>query len=278
MRLPLRLLLVAFAVMAAPAHAVPLLQLDIIGGHYDPATETVVAGSEDFTLVALLTPHGNPSAASLNALLAGTFYVSAAVTPGTGSGAPAGTFSFAGTSYNVTSDMTYGTPPLDAADPSQDVGDLSNHEVFPAYFRQFAFQFTGAQRALTYDTATQPGGYTPSATGGSYYVMFAVETDLGAAQALHFDLYNTLVATCGAGRGNGRGSSGAPCPADIEVGDFAPYDHDAESGHSSFLPDSPTSRVSEPTSLMLIGIGAAAAVRALRRRRTSPPANQTPQD
>jgi hypothetical protein len=284
-RLRKPVLVMAFALMAARAEAVPFLQLDIVGGTYRADDETIVAGSETFTLVALLTPKQNATASEINALLADTYYISAAVTPGTGPvPASLGTFAFAGATYNVTSDMTFGTPPLDAADPTHDSGDLSTHSVFPTYFRQFAFQFTPGQRAQTYNSQDDPGGYTASGTGRSYYATFAVETDLGRSLALHFDLYNTVTVPCpsSGGRGNGKGggkggNGGSPggsgtCTVDIDIASFAPYSHDAESGHSPLeAPDSPVGSVPEPGNLMLIGIGVVAAARLLRRRTTSGP-------
>ena len=42
--------------VGARAEAIPVLQLDIIGGSYDWETQTIISNSNRFTLVALLTP------------------------------------------------------------------------------------------------------------------------------------------------------------------------------------------------------------------------------
>ena len=47
------------------ASAVPVLQLDIGGGTYDPVTETVVTSDSSFTVYAYGTPGGNVSYANL---------------------------------------------------------------------------------------------------------------------------------------------------------------------------------------------------------------------
>ena len=60
------------------AQATPVLQLDIVNGYYDTATQTVQASADDFTLVALLTI---PRGSNVAEYLAQTYYISAAVMP-----------------------------------------------------------------------------------------------------------------------------------------------------------------------------------------------------
>ena len=105
---------------SARAEAVPVLQLDIIGGTYDWETQTIVSNSTSFTLVALLTPQDSSA-------LYDTYYISAALTPQTAEGTNPtnSTFSFDGTTYNATEDMTYGVPPLEEGMyGTEDPGDL----------------------------------------------------------------------------------------------------------------------------------------------------------
>jgi hypothetical protein len=260
-RLRKPLVVMAFALIAARAEAVPLLQLDVLNGVYDTDSDTIVASGEDFTLVAILTPGTNAKAAEIATLLANTYYVSAALIPGEAQ--TSGSFSWNNNVYNVTSDMTYGTPPFEAGDQSHDSGDLSTHGAFPAYFREFAFQFTATQRALRYDSERDPGALTPtSATKTiSYYMLFDITTSVGSTSAIHFDLYNTVFKECA--------KKNPGCVKDEDVGQFAPFSHDAESGHS---PDEPVSSVPEPSNLMLIGIGVVAAARVFRRHTASGPA------
>ena len=68
----------ALTFFAHAAFAVPTLQLDILGGVYDTTTETIVATSDTFTLLAILTPSGGDD---INTLLNDTYYISSAITP-----------------------------------------------------------------------------------------------------------------------------------------------------------------------------------------------------
>ena len=238
-----------------------MLQLDIVGGYYDPVTETIVSTGPNFTLVALLTPQNNTSAAGLNALLNETYYISAAINPPTGP-APStlGSFTFNTANYDVTGDLTFGTPPIelytDAAPDSPPSGDLARHGIFPTFFGEFAFQFNSTQRTLTYNTAENPGGgFVPLAAGAvvnpnlvSYYQTFNITTSLTEpGTAIHFDLYNTYVANCAV--------SGA-CTWDEDIALFAPFSHDAQSAS-----------VPEPQTLMVLSTGLLLAGRLLARRR-----------
>lgn len=233
-----------FAFATATAEAYPILQLDILGGHYDPVTETVVSDGDTFTLVALLTPNGAPGAAAT--LLADTYYVSAAVSPQQNIFANnLGTFSWNGDNYDVTDDMTYGTPPLELLSPLHDGGDLGNHSVFPTFFREFSFTFSAANRTVSYNVADNPGGLTQTSatTGISYYAVFNVNTALTGNNVLHFDLYNDQFRSFG---------------LDRDVDNFAPFSHDAESS---------SEKVPEPGSMLLMSMGLLIAGKALRRKK-----------
>jgi hypothetical protein len=239
------------ALAAAKTEAYPILQLDIVDGRYDAATQTIVSGGPDFTLIALLTPKTNTSAATLASLLNDTYYISAAVTPQTGSTHnPLGSFTWNSSNYMVTGDMTYGTPPLEIFDATPDPGDLAPHGIYPTFFKEFSFSFSPTNTAVKYDTAANPGGYTPTSatTNVSYFATFNLTTALIGDNALHFDLYNSIVKRCGSQR---------PCVYDEDIGYFAPFSHDAESTPA---------RVSEPQSMALMAVGLFFAGRVLRRR------------
>lgn len=227
------LVLAALFICAGMVSAYPTLQLDIKGGTYDTSTETIVASSNPFTLYALLSPDKYNS-------VSGTYYISAAVVPKVGPpGGNLGSFSFNGQMINVTGQMVYGVPPLETIVSLQgwDAGDLSKHGIFETYFAEFAFQFSNSNTTAPYDTITKAGA-GPSGTGSMYYMPFTVDTSLlNPNYVIHFDLYNEELAKCGKNN---------PC-GDIDISQFAPFSHDAESGKNTKVP--------EPSSLLLLVSG-----------------------
>jgi len=232
------------------AQAVPTLQLDIVGGVYDASTETIVSTGPAFTLAAILTPKQNASAADINALLADTYFISAALTPITDSPANLGSFEFDEATINATADMEFGVPPLDDAFLSHDAQDLSKHSIFETAFTAFDFQFDAGDTTSRYNTADTPGG--PMEGAGAFFATFDVDkSSLAPGYGLHFDLYNTEIA-----RIRGPRLLSGPFLPDIDVGIFAPFSHDAESGR----------QVPVPGTLLLLGAGCLA-VRTTRRRR-----------
>ncbi|WKZ32650.1 MAG: choice-of-anchor N protein [Thermodesulfobacteriota bacterium] len=209
------------------SHAVPALQLDIEGGSYDFTTETIVANSDPFTLYAFLSTNNYN-------LLSDSFYLSVAVLPSLEydpAGFDLGSFSLNGTSYNVTSDMYYGTPPVEEYYNTFDGGDLAPHGVFPTYFYEHEFQFDGNDTTARYNTQDRAiTGTIDTENGLMYYVSFSIDTTrLASDYVLHFDLYNTKVKRGG----------------DIDISMFAPFSHDAESSR----------KVPEPGTLILLGSG-----------------------
>lgn len=223
------LALAAVAFVPMEAHALPSLQLDIAGGRYDRSTETIVTNQDIFTLYALLNPN------TFNTL-GDTYYISAAVTPQVTTPTSLGSFSFNGGTVNITSDMDYGVPPLEAI-LTADKGDLPTHGVFPTYFREFSFQFDSANRINGYnsqDRAKSGGAINTaySATGGMYFAAFNLDvSSLAEGYELHFDLYNTKL---------------NPFTGDVDLTKFAPFSHDAETTSRS---------VPEPGTLLLMGSG-----------------------
>ncbi len=213
---------------ASSAWALPTLQLDIVGGVYDPIQQTTVAQSTVYTLQALLLK-GTANASA-------TYFVSAAIIPKNGSswpspGAPSPGFDPIGfssgitalpTTYYSSTQFTYGTPPLDSLYP-----DLPSHGVFPTYYLEFAFTFSSDPLIPGYNV--QDGS---SAGSQQLYVhSFTVDTtsllnQLKLSQGqlldnydLHFDLYNETV---------------KQKKNTVKYGiDFAPFSHDAQSWYST---------------------------------------------
>jgi len=221
------------AVEAPVAQAYPALQLDIAGGYYDSTTQTIMTNSNTFTLYALIDTAARPGSAPS---LTDTYYISVALEPVTSTAANLGSFSLNSTTVNVTSGMTFGTPPIELLGlATTDPGDLAPHGIYPTYFREFAFTFNPLNTVGTYNTATTPGGITANLGGaGSLYAAFQVDMSLmDPNYALHFDLYNERV---------GRGGSG-----DIDANYFAPFSHDAGTTTTRGVP--------EPSAALLLGIG-----------------------
>jgi hypothetical protein len=246
-RVLLRALILGVGLLAVSARveAYPLLQLDIVAGTYDPVTQTTIAGGPDFTLIALLTPKATDN---LAALLGDTYYISAALMPKVGPAhSDVGSFSWNGTHFNATGDMTFGTPPMEGIDANFDAGDLNDPNIFPTFFKEFAFQFSPELRALPKYVPVDAGGVTPtSATGNvTYYQMFNVTTLLRGDHVLHFNLYDTYIKRC---------ARDGTCAMDIDIEHAAPLYADAESVNS----------VPEPTGAALLSLGLLFAVRRLR--------------
>jgi PEP-CTERM motif-containing protein len=217
-------------VLAAPltAAAIPSLQLDIAGGRYDAATQTIVAAGNPFTLYAYLN---SPHSTNHNSVWI-DYYISAAIVPKTlQPGGDFGSFLFNGQRIRVTADMVFGSPPIELAHQAHDPGDLAPHGIFDTYFTEFTFRWNLNDRANPYNTAETPG-LTPTANpdGSMYYRAFQIDTsDLNPGYAIHFDLYNAYF------RLNG----------DRDTNAFAPFSHDAQSV---------TSPVPEPSVLAFLGI------------------------
>jgi hypothetical protein len=106
-----------------------------------------------------------------------------------------------------------------------------------------------ATQTITSDgpSFTLVGLITPSVGGVSYYQTFSVTTALSTGFQLHFDLYDTYFRSC---------AQENSCRPDEDIESFAPFSHSARSG-----PGGGTSRVPEPSTLAIAGIGLAIASR-----------------
>jgi hypothetical protein len=263
-------LLLVGVIGARQAEAVPLLQLDIVGGSYDETTQTIISDGPVFQLVALLTPGGTKGdgtvvdSTSLEQLLRDTYYISAAIVPQLAQTTPSpniGSFEFDGDTLAATSGMYFGTPPYDLYEAHSDA-ELPGHGVFPTYYSEFDFQFDEAQRTTTYNTQDN-SGTSPlnNPAGGSYYALFSVDTTLlQTPYQLHFDLYNEYVrraAECKTRKGV------VTCtPEDLDAAKFAPFSHDAEGGPGVPPPPPP---IPEPATLLMVAGGLAVSARKLRQ-------------
>jgi hypothetical protein len=216
---------IAILLTAVSAYATPSLQLDIVDGTY--VDGTTVTSSDMFVLDALLLPKGDMDAGSL-------YRVSAAVYPKLAQTEPAphlGTFSFAGTTYNVTEDMSYGVPPATLLEDTTGIGGtLPTHGSFPTYFTEFDVLFDTTQQCAEYNVAEDVGDPGTYAGSGMYYQNYVVDLGgLAEGYGIHFDLYR-VEATPVTTHGNGKKAVTTTHLTGIGPGDFAPFSHDAESG------------------------------------------------
>ena len=199
----------SFAGLVQRANAVPTLQLDIAGGSYDLATQTIMASGNTFSVYAYGMATG-PKAVSLS----DKFFLSMALVPPTAAVSNYGSFTVNGTTINVTADMTYGTPPLKTVlgGAATDPGDLASHSIFPTFFAEQMFQFSSGTQSGVYNTQNFAGS-GPQAGTGMYYKRFDFDiSGMLPGYGIHFDLYNETLLSGG----------------DIDINKFAPFSHDAE--------------------------------------------------
>ena len=247
---PIALALIGVAGLTAlprDANATPTLQLGIANGIYDWTTETVVSSGPSFSLYAFLLPDSSNT-------IGDTYFLSMAVSPQVSSPASLGSFTYNSTIVNVTSGMTYGTPPIDTFSSSRDPGDLALHGMFPTYFKEVGFSFVSGSQSSAFNTQENPT-WGPQSGSGMYYKLFNMNTsNLAAGYAIHFDLYNTKLCY------NSKGQCGGT--TDTDITQFAPFSHDAQSAISVTAIPEP-----ETYAMLLAGLGLMGFIARRRKQR-----------
>lgn len=251
-------LIAGLLMTSSSAFAFNTLQLDIDGGTYDATTQTIVKSGNIFDVYAYgIQPNGQ-NATDIKTI---QYYLSAALTGPNGlvpqSSQNLGSFAYTigstTTTVAVTADLVFGTPPLDTFIQAFDNGDLATHSAFPTYFTQISLpNFTNAQQIDAYNTQDRAIAGTPinfSGTGMFYQKVNFDLTNLATGYDLHWDLYSAAVVQCG---NNPNCNS-----TDVDVNDFTPFSHDAESngGRTPPPPPPPDENVPEPTALWMLGLG-----------------------
>ena len=256
------------------AYAVPGLQLDANGGSYVGGNDetTYCASGNTCDIYALATPQNQNF--DETKILSENFYVSIALVPQTGPvGSSLGSFDVTiggvTTTVTVTDDMVYGVPPLETVMSIQgmDPGDLAQHGIFETYFYQATITFDMSKQLAVYNAADDAGHPLDHTGTGMFYEVLSIDTtNLDPAYTLHFDLYDQEVVACG---------NNPNCVAgDIDVDDFAPFSHDAQTTSSSTsstggqtsTSSSGQAQVAEPSTLSLLGLSLLGTMIYRRRR------------
>ena len=171
---------------AGSVSAEPILQLDIAGGTYVGGDEeSMVSAGGVFTLYSYLNlENGLAPLVNLDTQFSLSIAVIPSFTTEPAAAPDLGSFAVNGTTYDVTGDMTWGTPPMATE-------DLPGHGVFDTYYLEVTYEFVASQTAQLVDVQDD-GGLGPQGTGGMYWVAFDFDvTGLVNGYNLHFDTYDT---------------------------------------------------------------------------------------
>lgn len=254
----------SLAAVSGTALAVPVAQLDIVGGEWDGGTETVVTSADDFTLYGYANTE-NAGGRDLDTDLA--WYLAIAITAPEGADlASFGSFTVGGSQVFGTDplssaalDFFFGVPPVESS-LGHDGHDLAQHGIYETLFALLDVDFTSPDGFRNTVDVNESWGTDPALNPGNALAFIGWDFDvsgLADGYGLHFDLFG-VSGDCGiTSSTEGAGTPYGNCI--IPRGQFAPFSHDAATS------------VPEPSAVVLLGsslllISAFSAVR--RRRQT----------
>ena len=168
----------AWALLALPGQALPVLQIDIEGGSYNPAdpnvllNESTLINSDQFTVDAIFTPGGGAS------IPADTYYLIIAFADRDGNavtGIDSGQVLVVGVALST---FYQGTP-----------SGLPPYGPYPTYYASVEFNFESAVRITTYNVEEDPGDPILNPTGQSLMMQFDIDrSGLSSDYLITFDL------------------------------------------------------------------------------------------
>jgi hypothetical protein len=192
------MLCASLLMVGTAAMATPLLQLDIVGGEYDLATQSIVSGDGDFDLVALLNTNSGKYKQLADPIGDQEFFLVASWNL---DGPTTGSFTIDGDTISPTSSDVPDNPQM-------------KHGELGEYGTQISFYFDDSLTTADYNVQDNPGEFPVGPGDDLIYQMFDVDlTGVVPFVPVHFDLYAYIEEDKGPGRGGNKV--------------FAPFSHDA---------------------------------------------------
>lgn len=167
-----------WALLSLPSHALPVLQIDIEGGTYNPVhpnvllNESTLINSDQFIVDAIFTPGGGAS------IPADTYYLIVGFADQDGNSVTSIGSGQVLVDGVVLSTFYQGTP-----------AGLPNYGPYPTYYSLVEFNFESAVRITSYNVEEDPGDPVVNPAGQSLMVQFDIDrSGLSTDYLITFDL------------------------------------------------------------------------------------------